>query len=194
MSSTSIIHEYLRFENQSIGSIPLARLPQHLESTIQSNFTTVGFILPLTAPLRTTIAATRELYKLHFQIPSALTSERAKLVRERILLSLQRNSELWLQFSAALMTFAETELVNIQAPLQDGRRIIRDPAWSPPLPSPTQGLKILEETMWVSPIKRFIDVLNGRWRAGFGVEVDGYTENAASLIVEITQLLEEQKG
>ncbi len=170
--STDIIRKYAQFEAGSIGQISHTRIPKYLEEKTIHKFGSSKFIRDLTGPLQDTMDITEEMYDLHFRLPVGEEQIVAcQDIQANILRLFKQNDKLWAKFAAALRSFARTESTDPNATAAD-------------------GLRILEDTIWVPPIHRFfetLDVYSPDRR--FTKEVDEYYEESHALIMEIYRWL-----
>lgn len=169
--SQETVYLYLAFTGRTIGLVHIEEFPQTLENRIITRFGSSKFIRGLTEPLQLSLNAATKLYGLQFKITEEESPPSSvELIRQNFL----RVGEIWTKLEEDLETFAREEENNPHATAADGIRIIGD-------------------ALFVSPIQRFHDVLDRNPYKMFLPEISEYLEKSNSLIVTILEWLESRE-
>jgi len=162
------VYKYITFTSRKIGLVNIEEFPQTLENKIIGRFGSPKFIRGLTEPLQLTLNAATKLYEMQFKLPEV---DGPPSANQMVSQSFQRVGEIWTKLEEDLKTFAREEENNMEATAADGIRIIGD-------------------ALFVSPIQRFHDVLDRNPYKMFLPEISEYLEKTNSLIISIVEWLE----
>lgn len=162
------IYRYITFTSRKIGHINIEEFPQTLENKIIARFGSAKFIRGLTEPLQLSLNAATKLYELQFKLPEL---DGPPSAAEMVSQSFQRLGEIWTKLEEDLETFAREEENNMEATAADGIRIIGN-------------------ALFASPIQRFHDVLDRNPYKMFLPEISEYLEKTNLLIISIVEWLE----
>lgn len=169
--SQQTVYLYLSFTARTIGLVHVEDIPQTLENRIITRFGNAKFIRGLTEPLQLSLNAATKLYGLQFKLteedspPSSV-----EMIQENF----RRLGEIWTKLEEDLQTFAREEENSPRATAADGIRIIGN-------------------ALFVSPIQRFHDVLDRNPYKMFLPEISEYLDKSNSLIVTIMEWLESRE-
>lgn len=166
--SQKTVYLYLSFTARTVGLVHVEDFPQTLENRIIARFGSAKFIRGLTEPLQLSINAATKLYGLQFKITEENSPPSSV---EMICENLRCLGEIWTKLEEDLETFAREEENNPRATAADGIRIIGN-------------------ALFVSPIQRFHDVLDRNPYKMFLPEISEYLDKSNSLIVTIVEWLE----
>lgn len=165
------VYMYITFTSRTIGLVNIDEFPQTLENKIIARFGSAKFIRGLTEPLQLSLNAATKLYEMQFKIPDL---DGPPSAAEMVCQSFQRVGEIWTKLEMDLETFAREEENNTRATAAD-------------------GLRIIGNALFVSPIQRFHDVLDRNPYKMFLPEISDYLEKTNSLIVTIIEWLESRE-